>query len=1463
MKLADTIDFVSELQDLGITLSAQGEQLRCQAPSGALTPTLRREIGDRKAELLRFLQTTQDTLNSQQSPIKPVSRETASPLSFAQQRLWFLEKTNLTGTAYNMPLPLHLVGQLQPLALQQSLNQLIVRHEPLRTTFAEHNGTPTQVIGAPFELDLPIVDLRDLSPARQETQLQQLLQQENQSPFNLELEPPIRAKLFQLGTTEYVLLVLLHHIAADGWSMTIFAQELSAHYQAALLGQPVALPDLTVQYADFAVWQRRWLQGETLERQLRYWQQKLQELTPLQLPTDHLRPTVATFHGARQSLQFSAALTSQLNRLSQKAGATLFMILLAAFKVLLFRYSGQARITVGSPIANRNRNEIEGLIGFFTNSLVLHTDLSGDLSFTDLLTRVQQTALDAYAHQDLPFEKLVDELQPERSLSRNPLFDVMFALQQQEAMVPNFSLPNLEVSWYHGSGAEMTTRFDLELHLWPDGEELKGFCAYNRDLFESDTISRMLSHYQTLVAAVVADPNQPISQLPLMSASEQHQLLAEWNTPTDALSDQCIHQHFEVQVQATPDAIAVVCQDQQLTYAELNHRANQVAHTLQEFGVVLEMPVGLLTEPSLERVIGLLGILKAGGASVPLDFRELTQDFSSLSVVVTQRTLQAHLLPTAAQILCLDTEAERLADHSDPLPSPTTPHQLAYILDGIEVEHQAVTQRLAWLRSTLNLSSQEILLHKSPLTTDVAIAELFLPLCSGGSVVIPTPAQIQSPEQLQRLIAQQQISLVHLWPSELSSWLNSASTHLTFDHWRWIFCSGEHLSLNCLSSDIVHSCTQRFGVQLRQFYSLPEAGGEITDGAWERENPADPLSVGRLGRSPIYLLDPQQQLVPIGVTGEIYVGGSGLARETSHLSASHFEAFIGHPEFGRLYRTGELGRRHHDGCFEIVGSKQRHVWIQSRRVGLGAIEAALLSHPSVDQAYLLTRGTELIAYVVAIGPWLPQHLHSHLQQRLPNYMLPASYVPLSSLPITSQGTVDEVALSNIPVFDTELVQRWEAQLKTVPEITQVAVVVQPKIFHFPPLHLSDMLPAEWVQATQSSTIALERETDSEADDILPLSHKPAISDGGPLQWPEDATLLTTLQDAAHQQAQTPLVYITADGSTVTQTYRQLLQDAQRVLAGLRQLGLQPQDKVILQLDNNHDFITALWGCILGGFIPVPVSIPPRYDQPHSTLTKLHNTWQMLGEPLVLTSTELLPKLQDWAHRLSLGAFNLQPLGPLQACDPDPNLHPAQPEEIVLLLLTSGSTGMPKAVTHNHRSLLSRCHATTVVNGFTPKDISLNWFPLDHIVGLVMFHLRDVYLGCQQIHAPTDMVLQQPTLWLDWIDRYRVTVTWAPNFAFELINQCLDSSDECQWDLSCLNVILNAGEAIMAKTTRTFLQRLSAYGLPPTVMYPSWGMSETASVVVLSQDFTLETTDDEQKFVEVGLPYPGCALRDYG
>jgi amino acid adenylation domain-containing protein len=624
-------------------------------------------------------------LGLQVPPILPRTINENLPLSFAQQRLWFLDQLVPDAPIYNIPLAYRVTGQLNVGALEQSLGKIVRRHEALRTTFAAVDGQPIQAIAPEIDLSLPIVDLREIAETERDAEVQRLATQEAQQPFDLMTGPLLRFQLLRLDEAEHVLLLTMHHIVSDGWSLGVLMRELAVLYEAFSTGKPASLPELPIQYADFALWQREWLSGEVLESQLAYWKQQLGgEVPVLELPTDRPRPPVQTYRGARQSFELSKDLTDALKALSRREGVTLFTTLLAAFKTLLYRYTGQEDVVVGCPIANRNRAEIEGLIGFFVNTLVLRSDLGGTPSFRELLGRVLKVALGAYAHQDMPFERLVEELQPERDRSYNPLFQAMFVLQN--APVPEMEFSNLTLSPMKVDSK--TAKFDLSLSLTETEQGLIGAFGYNTDLFDEATIARTVGHLQTLLEGIVADPDKHIYELPILTEAEQHQLLVEWNdTEADYPKDKCIHQLFEEQVERTPDHVAVVFEDQQLTYRELNAKANQLARYLQKLGVRPEVLVGICVERSLEMVVGVLGILKAGGAYVPLDpeyprerLAFMLEDIQA-PVLLTQQQLIECFPAHGAHIVSIDSKWKAIASGSEEnLVSGVMADNLAYVI---------------------------------------------------------------------------------------------------------------------------------------------------------------------------------------------------------------------------------------------------------------------------------------------------------------------------------------------------------------------------------------------------------------------------------------------------------------------------------------------------------------------------------------------------------------------------------------------------------------------------------------------------------------------------------------------------------------------------------------------------------------------------------------------------------------
>jgi amino acid adenylation domain-containing protein len=982
----NTVEFLTYLRSLDIQFFIDGEKFRCNAPDGILTPELRAKIQEQKAEIIEFLETSNRTNNHSFRPLAPISRSGNLPLSFAQQRLWFLDQLIPNNPFYNIPLALHLTGSLKLAALEQTFNEIVQRHEALRTTIVVQKGQPVQVINPTLTIPLPIINLRQLPQAEREIQARRLTTQEAQRPFNLSTDSLLQVKLLWLDETQYILLLTMHHIVSDGWSIGVLIQEIAALYTAFASNQPSPLPELTIQYADFAHWQRQWLQGEVLKKQLSYWQKQLDGISMLNLPTDRPRLGIQTYQGARQPLQLSKSLSKALLALGQQEGVTLFITLLAAFQALLYRYTQQEDIAIGSPIANRNRSEIEGLIGFFVNSLVLRTDLSGNPTFRELLSRVKKVALGAYSHQDLPFEKLVEELHPERNLNQNPLFQVVFALQNAPMIA--LELPSLTLSPLPFETE--TTRFDLEFHLWEpntqnglwadSSEGISGFVIYSTDLFDDTTITRMLGHFQILLEGIVANPEARIAHLPLLSESELHQLLVEWNNTQAIYSqDKCIHQLIESVAEQNGEATALIFGDEQLSYKELNIRSNQLAHYLKKLGVKTEALVGLCVERSFDMVIGILGILKAGGAYVPLDpsypserLNFMLED-AQVSVLLTQERWLECLKNYNSQIICLDKNWEIISQEiEDNLTSKVTVDNLAYVIytsgstgkpKGVKIEHRGLLNLVFWHQKAFAVSPLDQATQISGVAFDACGWEIWPYLSTGASIYLVDDETRRSPDYLRDWLVSKAITICFI-PTPL------AEKVLLLDFpqnaaLRILLTGGDKLNQYPLAS---HS------FQVFNNYGPTENTVVTTSGHISVKNKGNlaPVIGCAIANTKVYILDNYLQPVPIGVPGELYISGDGLARGYFNHPDLTAESFIYHSFTNnlkaRLYKTGDLVRYRVDGNMEFLGRLDDRVNIRGYRIELREIEAVLSQHPAVQQTVVITHEDEqekrLVAYIV-------------------------------------------------------------------------------------------------------------------------------------------------------------------------------------------------------------------------------------------------------------------------------------------------------------------------------------------------------------------------------------------------------------------------------------------------------------------------------------------------------------------
>ena len=978
------------------------------------------------ANLVALAAQIQTAIRGEQQEIKtitPVPRDKNLPQSFAQQRLWFFDQFEPGSPSYNLPRAVRLQGKLNINALSASLNEIIKRHEILRTSFAIADGQPIQIISDSINLKLPIIDLQNLSPQQREAELYRLAKEEAQTGFDLTQTPLLRAKLLQLDAEEHVILLTLHHIISDGWSNDILIREVATLYTAFCAGRHSPLPQLPIQYVDFAIWQRQWLEGEALKNQLAYWQKQLSgELPILQLPTDRPRPIVQTHAGKTLSFVLPKNLSEELKTLSKQEGVTLFMTLLAAFKTLLYRYTNQTDILVGSPIANRNRSEIENLIGFFVNTLVLRSNLSGNPTFRDLLKQLRSVALEAYAHQDLPFEKLVEEIQPERNLSHNPLFQVMFVLQN--VAMRKLELPGLEVESLENNGT--IAKFDLTLVIEDVEQGLIANFEYNTDLFDDITISRLATNFEVLLTGIVANPQQHLGELPLLTTAEEHQSLEWGKGKTSQQPELLLHQLFEAQVEKTPDAIAVVFEDQQLTYCELNAKANQLAHYLRSLGVKPEVLVGICVERSLEMVIGLLAILKAGGAYIPLDpnypkerLKFILED-TQAPVLLTQVSLLEETPQHKAQVVCLDTDWHLIARQGqENLLCKLNTDNLAYTIytsgstgkpKGVQISHSALSNFLYSMRQAPGLTSQDTLLAVTTYSFDIAALELFLPIIVGARLVVASREVASDGIQLSAKIIDSKATVMQGTPA---TWQLLLAAGWDGNHQLKILCGGEALPNN-LASKLLQQCASVWNMYGPTETTIWSAASQL-----KTDSEIIPIS-HPIANTQLYILDQYSQLVPVGVAGELCIAGQGLARGYFKRPDLTAEKFISNPfskEAELLYKTGDLARYLPNGDIEYLGRIDNQVKVRGFRIELGEIEAVISQYPVVRETVVVVRedsvdSQRIVAYVV---PHKEQtlaiaELRNFLESKLPNYMVPTAFVPLEALPLTPNGKVDRKAL---------------------------------------------------------------------------------------------------------------------------------------------------------------------------------------------------------------------------------------------------------------------------------------------------------------------------------------------------------------------------------------------------------------------------------------------------------------------
>ncbi|MBI1890864.1 MAG: non-ribosomal peptide synthase/polyketide synthase [Burkholderiales bacterium] len=1101
-----------------------------------------------------------------QNPIKILIQRDTVPLSFAQQRLWFLDRYEENSNFYHMPSLMRITGDVNVEALNKAFAAVVERHEVLRTNFISIDGQGFQKIHPSLEWKMELVDLAGGAGAEKEENLAARIREQLGTPFDLENDALLRAALYKFDEHDHRLFINMHHIVSDGWSITVLINEISALYAAFAGNKPAALPELQVQYADFAAWQIDYLQGAVLEKQGNYWLEKLRDLSTLPLPTDFERPKTQTYNGDRVTFALDQSLVSALDELSAKQGTTLFMTLLSAFNVLLSKYAGHDDICIGTPIANRVRAEIEPLIGFFANTLVLRSDLEGDPAFADFLQQVKKTTLEAYSHQDIPFEKVVDLVLPERDASRSPLFQVSFALQNPPAKsfdMEGITLENVELE-------NKTSKFDMHCQLLSEngGENsgISGYFEYNTDLFAEGTVRSYVNSFQALLRAIVADPQCSLSHLSLSGAA----------SPQHAVS------------------------------------------------------IGIQNYPVLQALYG----------------------------------------------------------------------------DAIGAD------------------------------------------------------------------------------SDVDCWL----------------------------------------------------------------------------------LDDTNRAVPDGAIGKLYFDVGNCLDKLAVLSGhagNHDVAEVGIGDRSHMLLPSGFTARRRNGALELISSIDDVALIDGRLIYPRIVEQHLLAMPGMLDCHVCVRrhgqlGDRIVAYVVCEDEELQADA---LTRRLQESDLAGvdvfACVKVDAIPLNASGEVNDRALRKHAVFNSGTRQTWLDAIKQSAAVNEAVFLQQVANERQKVSHLHDLLPPEARGISNAPVVSKARKAVAET-----MSKVPALVMGGDIhaasQHPK--VLADMLINAALKHGDKGIRFYHTDGSTADIPYADLLHKAQCVLAGLRQTGLPVGGKVIFQFDKNEDFVTTFWACELGGFIPVPIAPAKDYRKSNAQTVKVAHAWKMMDQAIVVAGSSILAGVANVAKLEAVDGFKVHDVAALAACEPAGEFHKAASNDVALVMLTSGSTGLPKGVQLTHANLIGRTLGSAQMNGFHSEMASLNWMALDHVGGIIYFHIRDTYLGAQQVQVDTDYILADPIRWLQLIDRHRVNITWAPNFAFSLIVDRQDELKKLSLDLSCLHFMLNGAEAVVPKTTQAFIELMQQFKMPEETVKPVYGMSEISSGVTYAKKLQLTYGADETVFVSVGAPIPGVNLR---
>lgn len=1035
-----TINFLSHLRELDVQIWLEGDKLRYQAPKGVVTAELLTEISVRKSEITSFLVQMNNEMKANKEPIPNVPRdcEYELPLSFSQQSMWFFDKFTMGNPVFNICNAVQMNGVLYKDKFIKALNQLVERHESLRTTFTNIDGKPVQIIHTASSIEIPEIDISHIPKTDLENHLKTVIKEEARRIFDLEKGPLFRFSLLVLGENEYVFSMTIHHIIADAWANAILVGELFKLYEAYFNEENLTLPELQIQYADYACWERKKFEEEMPEELLGYWRKQLENPTTLQLPTDYPRLKSKDYEGGFEALDIPSNICEKLKVICKNEGSTLFMIMLSALQTLLYRYSGQTDIFTGTVVANRNRKDVENLVGFFMNTLVLRTNFEGEPTFIDVLKRVKKMTLEAYTYQELPFDKMLEEIKPERDISITPLFQVMFILQNTQKV--ELELPGLKM--HQIEAQSHMSPFDLRLQLTEVDEGLKGGFEYSTALFKPSTIKRMSEHLLNILEFIANTPEEKVSDIPVLTEVEKHQILNEFNaTAAEYSKEKVISQFFEEQVEKNPNCTAVIFEDKQLTYKELNEKSNQLARFLCEKGVKQGSIVGIMLERSLEMIIGIMAIEKATGAYLPIDphypndrINYILED-SGVTLLLSHSKFDSIEVGERTEKVFLEDESLYKGDCSN-LPDKADPNSIAYIIytsgstgkpKGTMIKHHSLINRLEWMQKRYPIDEKDTILQKTTFTFDVSVWEMFWWSMQGARVCFLEPGDEKDPGKIISAIEKNNITVMHFVPSMLTAFLE----HLKdlggaerISCLRQVFASGEALTPTQVGLfSILLRCN---GTKLANLYGPTEATIDVSYYDCIAEDCLDSVPIGKpIDNIQLYVMDKKMQLQPIGVPGELCIAGVGLASGYLNREDLTAEKFVENPfsPGEKLYRTGDLVKWREDGNIEYLGRLDFQVKLRGLRIELGEIENAILLHPNIKECIVNAWEKQpgdlhLVAYVVCEkeSGLDASELQSFLGKTLPEYMVPRIYMFLEAMPLSMNGKADRKALPK-PVLE--------------------------------------------------------------------------------------------------------------------------------------------------------------------------------------------------------------------------------------------------------------------------------------------------------------------------------------------------------------------------------------------------------------------------------------------------------------